>query len=111
MNAKYGRNNVLTTSHSQSGALAHELNKEGLVNKSIEINPARLPNQKVMRNETIVKSSLDPVSFFVPKNKNVKVIEARTYNPLKEHSAKMIRGNDAAEIFGAGFEQIPRRYL
>ena len=111
VNAKYGKENVITTSHSQSGALAHELNKEGLVNKSIEVNPARLPNQKVMRNETIVKSSLDPVSFFVPKTKNVKIIEARTYNPLKEHSAKIIRGDDAAQIFGGAFEQIPRRYL
>jgi hypothetical protein len=112
VNAKYGKENVLTISHSQTGALAHELNKEGLVNKSVEVNPARLPNQKVMRNETIVKSSLDPVSFFVPKTDNVKVIEARTYNPLKEHSAKIIRGADAAEIYGAGFysEPWPRRY-
>ena len=112
VNEKYGKENVLTTSHSQSGALAHELNKEGLVNKSVEVNPARLPNQKVMKNETILKSSLDPVSIFVPKSKNVKLIEARTYNPLKEHSAKIIRGEDAAQIFGAGFgEPIPRRYL
>ena len=113
VNAKYGKSNVLTTSHSQSGALAHELNKEGLVNKSVEVNPARLPNQKVMKNETIVKSSLDPVSVFVPKSKRVKVIEARTYNPLAEHSAKIIRGDDAAEIFGAGFyaEPFPRRYM
>ena len=112
VNAKYGKENVLTTSHSQSGALAHELNKEGLVNKSVEVNPARLPNQKVMKNETILKSSLDPVSIFVPKNDKVKVIPARTYNPLAEHSAKIIRGEDAAEIFGSGFsEPIPRRYL
>lgn len=113
VNAKYGKENVLTTSHSQSGALAHELNKENLVHKSIEVNPARLPNQKVMKNETIVKSSFDPVSVFVPKDKRVKVIPARTYNPLAEHSAKIIRGEDAAEIFGAGFysEPFPRRYM
>ncbi len=113
VNAKYGKENVLSTSHSQSGQLVHELNKEGLVNKSVEVNPARLPNQKVMKNETIIKSSLDPVSIFVPKDKRVKVIEARTYNPLAEHSAKIIRGEDAAEVFGAGFyaEPFPRRYL
>jgi hypothetical protein len=111
VNEKYGRENVLTTSHSQASAIAHELNKEGLVNKSVEVNPARMPFQKVMRNEQIVKSSLDPVSIFVPKTKNVKVIEARTYNPLSEHSAKIISGADAAQIFGAGFEAMPRRYL
>jgi hypothetical protein len=111
VNAKYGKENVLTTSHSQSGALAHELNKEGLVNKSVEVNPARLPFQKILKNETVVKSSLDPVSVFVPKSKNVKVIAARTYNPLAEHSAKIIRGDDAAQMFGSGFEAIPRRYM
>jgi hypothetical protein len=102
VNAKYGKENVLTTSHSQSGALAHELNKEGLVNKSVEINPARLPFQKVLKNEQIIKSSLDPVSIFVPKDKNVKVIPAKTYSPLAEHSAKIIRGEDASQIFGKG---------
>lgn len=111
VNEKYGKENVLTTSHSQSGALAHELNKEGLVNKSVEVNPARLPFQKVMKNETIVKSSLDPVSVFVPKSKNVHVIEAKTFNPLSEHSAKIIRGDDAARMFGSGFEATPRRFL
>jgi hypothetical protein len=113
VNAKYGKSNVLTTSHSQSGALAHELNKEGLVNKSVEVNPARLPNQKVMKNETVVKSSFDPVSVFVPRDKRVKVIPARTYNPLAEHSAKIIRGEDASEIFGGGrySEPFPRRYM
>jgi hypothetical protein len=113
VNEKYGKENVLTTSHSQSGALAHELNKEGLVHKSVEVNPARLPNQKVMKNETIIKSSLDPVSIFVPKDDKVKVIPGRTYNPLAEHSAKIIRGEDAAEIFGSGFyaEPFPRRYM
>ncbi len=100
VNAKYGKENVLTTSHSQSGALAHELNKEGLVHKSVEVNPARLPNQKVMKNETIIKSSLDPVSLFVPKNKNVKVIEAKSFNPLAQHSAKIIRGTDNEKLFG-----------
>lgn len=100
VNAKYGKQNVLTTSHSQSGALAHELNKEGLVHKSVEVNPARLPNQKVMKNETIIKSSLDPVSLFVPKNKNVKVIEAKSFNPLAQHSAKIIRGADNEKMFG-----------
>ena len=100
VNAKYGKENVLTTGHSQSGALVHELNKEGLVEKSVEVNPARLPGQKVLKNETIVKSSFDPVSVFVPESKRVKVIEAKTYNPLAEHSAKIIRGEDAAALYG-----------
>ena len=66
-----------------------------------------------MKNEQIIKSSFDPVSVFVPTDKRVKVIPARTYNPLAEHSAKIIRGDDAAEIFGSGFyaEPFPRRYM
>lgn len=102
VNAKYGKENVLTTSHSQSGALAHELNKEGLVNRSVELNPARLPNQKVMKNETIIKSSRDPVSIFVPTDKQVKVIKAKSMNPLRQHSAKIIRGDDASAMYGEG---------
>lgn len=102
VNAKYGKENVLTTSHSQSGALAHELNKEGLINKSVELNPARLPNQKVMKNETIIKSSRDPVSIFVPTDKRVKVIKAKSYNPLRQHSTKIIRGEDATALYGEG---------
>lgn len=108
VNAKYGKENVLTTSHSQSGALSHELNKEGLVNKSIEVNPARLPFQTVLKNEQIIKSSLDPVSVFAPTNKRVKVIEAKSYNPLAQHSAKIIRGEDAKQIYGKGKVSIGR---
>jgi hypothetical protein len=108
VNAKYGKENVLTTSHSQSGALAHELNKEGLVNKSVELNPARLPNQKVMKNETIIKSSRDPVSIFVPTDERVKVIPAQSYNPLRQHSAKIIRGDDATALYGEGMsDRVP----
>ena len=55
-----------------------------------------------MKNEEIIKSSLDPVSIFVPKDKNVKVIPSKTYNPLLEHSPKIIRGEDTKQIFGKG---------
>jgi len=103
VNAKYGKDKVITTAHSQSGALVHELIKEGLVNKSIEVNPARLPFQKVMKNETIIKSSGDPVSIFVPKDKNVKVIKSKTYNPLLEHSAKIIKGAENEKLYGGCF--------
>lgn len=102
VNAKYGKENVLTTSHSQSGQLAHELNKEGLVNKSVEINPARLPGQKVLKNETVIKSSFDPVSIFVPEDKRVKVIKAKSMNPIAQHSANIIRGDDATALYGKG---------
>ena len=103
VNAKYGKENVITTSHSQSGQLAHELNKEGLVNKSIEVNPARLPGQKVKKNETIIKSSFDPVSVFAQTGKQkgkVDVIKAKSFNPLAQHSAKIIRGEKSKKMYG-----------
>lgn len=114
VNAKYGKENVITTSHSQSGQLAHQLNKEGLVNKSIEVNPARLPGQKVKKNETIIKSSLDPVSVLAQTGKQkgkVNIIKAKSYNPLAQHSANIIRGENATKLYGGYFEEIPRRYL
>jgi hypothetical protein len=105
VNEKYGKENVITTSHSQSGQLAHQLNKEGLVNKSVEVNPARLPFQKVKKNEEVIKSSFDPVSVFVPSSKQkgkVTVIKAKSFNPLAQHSPDIIRKKNASKMFGLG---------
>ena len=109
---KYGKENTTNIAHSQSSIIARELNKEGLVNKSIMVNPAS-KGEKVLKNEQIIKSSLDPVSVFVPTNKRVKVIKAKSFNPLAQHSAKIIRGKDAAQIFGGCCcgGSMPKRYL
>jgi hypothetical protein len=97
--AKYGKENVTNVGHSQGGLIARELNKEGLTNEVIAVNPAS-KGEKVKKNETVIKSSGDLVSVLVPKGKNVKVSKAKGYNPLRQHSAKIIRGADNEKMFG-----------
>ena len=101
---KYGKENTTNIAHSQSGIIARELNKEGLVNKSIMVNPAS-KGEKVKKNEQVIKSSLDPVSVLVPTSKQkgkVNVIKAKSFNPLAQHSADIIRKKDASKMFGLG---------
>ena len=99
--AKYGKENITNVGHSQGSIIARELNKEGLTNQVIAVNPASKA-EKVKKNEVVIKSSGDLVSALVPKGKNVKVIKAKSYNPLAQHSAKIIRGADNEKMFGSG---------
>jgi hypothetical protein len=99
--AKYGKSNITNVGHSQGGLIARELNKEGLTNQVIAVNPAS-KGEKTRKNETVIKSSGDIVSALVPKDKNVKVIKAKSFNPLAQHSAKIIRGTDNEKMFGTG---------
>jgi hypothetical protein len=99
--AKYGKENITNVGHSQGSIIARELNKEGLTNQVIAVNPAS-KGEKVRKNEVVIKSSGDIVSALVPKGKNVKVIKAASFNPLAQHSAKIIRGADNKKMFGTG---------
>jgi len=110
VNEKYGKENVDTVSHSQSGQLAHKLNEEGLVHKSIEINPARLPFQKIRDNETIIRSSKDPVSALVPigwKNGKVETIDTgkSVTDVIGQHSYDIIQGENENKMFGNGMKK------
>jgi hypothetical protein len=109
VNTKYGKKNVDTVSHSQSGQMAHKLNQEGLVHKSIEINPARLPFQKIKKNETIIRSSKDPVSALVPLNLKKGKVETidtgkKATDILGNHSFNIIKGEDENKIYGKGMK-------
>ena len=109
---KYGE--VSNVGHSQGAEIARELNKEGLSKSVIMVNPASR-GEKVRKNEEVIKSSGDVVSVLVPKKSKgkVKVIEAKSYNPLAQHSAKIIRGDDKSKMFGSGLihEELPKRYM
>ena len=98
--AKYGKENITNLGHSQGSIIARELNKEGLTNQVIAVNPAS-KGEKVKKNEVVIKSSGDLVSALVPKGKNVKVIKSKGFNPLKAHSANIIRGADNEKLFGS----------
>jgi len=110
VNNKYGKENVDTVSHSQSGQLAHELNREGLVHSSIEINPARRLGQSVLENETVIRHPLDVVSAFVPTGWNSGKIHtthtgSSATDVLGNHSQGIIQGEDLDKIYGKGMRR------
>jgi ribosomal protein L34E len=99
VNAKYGAENVTNVGHSQSGQTIRALNKQGLVNKAVVVNPAS-KGEKVLKNEEVIRSNRDLVSAFTPDSKRTTTIRASSYNPLTEHSADIITGKHANRSYG-----------
>ena len=91
-NAKFGMDNVLTTSHSQSGETARILAKKGLTSKSVSLNPAIL--NKSHPGVQVVRSKTDLVSALTPMGENDVTLDANTYSPLTEHSASVLSRTD-----------------
>lgn len=81
-NAKFGQENITTTSHSQSGAIANELARKGLTSKSVSLNPAIIGKHHGVQ---VVRSAHDPVSLLTHMDKHDVTIEGKTINPLIEH--------------------------
>jgi len=95
-NAKYGKQNVNLVSHSQSGNIAESLaNKKLVGGQNTTLNPAIIGfhNKKL----NVVKSRTDPVSLLTITNKKDKIIKPSSYNPLTEHSTKIL-GNDSNDL-------------
>jgi hypothetical protein len=88
--AKYGKVDE-TIGHSQGGIITRGLHDEGLAGKVINVNPASM-GEKVRKGETVYKSSGDIVSVLVPKSKSVKVVKAKSWNPITEHSSRILKG-------------------
>ena len=88
-NKKYGKENLSLVSHSQSGNIAQNLARKKLVgDENITLNPAIIGthNPKLK----VVKSSGDIVSALTFTNKKDKVINTGSYNPLYNHSSKIL---------------------
>jgi hypothetical protein len=83
---KYGKVDT-NVGHSQSGIITRKLNNLGLTDEVINVNPASL-GEKLAKNETAIRSSFDPVSMF---QSNAMKIKAKTWNPLAEHSADILK--------------------
>lgn len=83
---KYGKVDT-NVGHSQSGIITRKLNNLGLTDEIINVNPASL-GEKLAKNETAIRSSFDPVSMFQPAAMKIK---ASSWNPLKEHSADILK--------------------
>ena len=103
-NQKYGKENVSLVSHSQSGNIADNLAKRGLVGSdNVSLNPAIIGSHNPELQ--VVRSDSDLVSALTKKgDKDVNIssdgawYDPRTY--LSEHSSNIL--NRTKQLFGAG---------
>jgi hypothetical protein len=88
-NSKYGKANTSLVSHSQSGNIADNLAKKGLVgDDNVALNPAIIGfHDKKLK---VVKAKGDPVSLLTITNKKDKNISTGSWNPLYNHSTKIL---------------------
>lgn len=94
---KYDTDNVTISGHSLGSQVAKESNQQH-GKESIVVNPAVTPYDLLNRqkdSETVIRSKLDPISYlhtfspFANKARTID-IEAKSYNPLKEHSSDIL---------------------
>ena len=101
--AKYPNYKITNIGHSQSGAITRQLNKEGLTDEIININPATIYNDsKNKSNEYTIRSKGDIVSMFHQPDKNTIEIDNKTFNPLAEHKPAII-DRIPKRMIGTGF--------
>jgi len=88
-NEKYGKQNVDLITHSQSGNIAENLAKRGLVGgENTSLNPAIIGEHN--KNLKVVKSGFDPVSLLTKTNENDLILDPSSFNPVTEHSSKIL---------------------
>jgi len=105
--AKYGKENIDTLSHSQGSVPARLLGDDTA--NVINVNPAYL-GEKHLSNEYILRSSRDPVSMvqgiksmFI-KHPNDITIQAKSFSPLTEHSIDVLKRLPQDQIIGRGLK-------
>tara|TARA_R110000868_G_scaffold385779_2_gene653787 strand:+ start:308 stop:1171 length:864 start_codon:yes stop_codon:yes gene_type:complete len=96
---KYPNYKIINLGHSQGAQITKNLNKEGLTNEIINVNPYSLGDKKA-KNETTVKSKLDLVSILDKKKKGDVSIMPHTLNPLTEHKPNIISRIDPKTYIG-----------
>ena len=99
--AKYGKSNIDTLSHSQ-GSIPSRLLGADTANV-IELNPAYI-NEKHLPNQHTIRSSRDPVSMLrmFSKAPNDIIIQGKSLNPLVEHSIDILKRLPQDQVIGRG---------
>jgi hypothetical protein len=104
--AKYGKQNISTLGSSLGAKIAEKVGKK--TKEVITLNNPTIPldlikGKKNPKNQTDIRTSLDPVSISRPfqkaSNKEI-TIPSKTLNPFREHSTNVLSRLHAETLFG-----------
>ena len=100
--SKYGKENTTTLGHSLGAKLASDLgsNTKEIISYNRPILPYEMLNP-IKKNETSVRTRLDPVSILGAVNPKIKQISTKTINPITAHNIDQLN-NIKDEIIGTG---------
>ena len=90
----------MNVGHSQSGEALRIMRDRQLLGEAVAVNPAIIG--KPTGDIDVICSNRDLVSLLTPTNNKDTVIQAKTFNPLTEHSSNIISGENEEKEFGRG---------
>jgi len=99
---KYGKENVTTVGHSLGAKLAADVG--GKSKEIITYNKPIIPQEilkQTRKNETSIRTKMDPVSILGSFNPNIKQVSTKTMNPIAAHATTQL-GEIKNEFVGAG---------
>jgi hypothetical protein len=104
---KYGANNVSTVGHSLGSFLSSNVGKNSkeIINLNRPVVPTTKVHPETPANEYHIRSTRDVVSGtqnIRPKEEKEIVVKAETWNPLTEHSTKILDRLDPNQMIGEG---------
>ena len=105
---KYGKENITTLGHSLGARLTSDVGKNS--KDLITYNKPFLPFDKhqTKKNETSIRTKLDPVSILGSFNSNVKQISTKTLNPYTAHSLDQLEFLNNEYIGKGGVVKHPK---
>jgi hypothetical protein len=109
--AKYGKDKIITMGHSQGGRWAEKLGRD--TSEVITLNKPTLPEDlikgdKVPKNQTDIKTGLDPVSALRGLQKGNETLHIKSpnfANPILEHSVAVMERIPEDRVIGIETEQ------
>ena len=105
--AKYGAKNISTLGHSLGGKIASDVGKDSkeIITLNRAVAGRDLLKNPIKDNEFSIRTQLDPVSFFLPKDSKTTTIPSTTINPIAEHSTDVVKRLDPNLEIGKGLDR------
>jgi len=105
---KYGKESITTLGHSLGAKLSSDIGDKSkeIITYNKPILPYDILNQ-TKKNETSIRTKLDPVSILGSLNPNIKQISTETINPITAHNLEQL-DNIKDEYIGKGLSKHPK---